>query len=46
VIIHGGYVIIAMRRGGMEGQHGPLFHCTSVWNFISMEKEFSRADFY
>jgi hypothetical protein len=39
------YVIIAQRRGGMGGQaHVPSFLRTSILNFISMEKEFSRAE--
>jgi hypothetical protein len=34
------YLITARCRGGMEGQHCPLIHGSSISNFISMEKEF------
>ena len=38
------YVIIAQRRGGMGGTGTvPSFIRTSILNFISIEKEFSRS---
>ncbi len=41
------YVIIAQRRGGMGGQaHVPSFLRTSILDFISREKEFSRASIF